>query len=150
MHALSQAFTGALRVECGIVDVEAARAAYQEAGFVVTDELVAFLEQYGETVITWPSHITGAETTLTISVEEAVEAFNVAYFSKRLGMPLLPVGFAFCTAETVHLAENGDIILGGDAGMQRVANGFEGAVRALISGDWDKTFFWSGGPGTAI
>ncbi|WP_369142136.1 SUKH-3 domain-containing protein [Streptomyces sp. R44] len=142
-ESLGRAFTGASRVECSPVDIEAARLAYQEAGFDVTDELMAFLGTYGETTAFWPSHVTGDETSLTISVEEAAEAFapNVRYFEKRLGMSALPVGIAFETEEMVLLAENGDIVLGGDAGVQRVAKGFEEAVRALISGDWDMTFF---------
>ncbi|MEU1229676.1 hypothetical protein [Streptomyces sp. NPDC005828] len=72
-----------------------------------------------------------------------MEAFapNARYFEKRLGMSALPVGVAFETAEMVLLGENGGIVLGGDAGVQRVAHGFEEAVRALISGDWDMTFF---------
>ncbi|MET9675648.1 SUKH-3 domain-containing protein [Streptomyces sp. NPDC006482] len=139
-ESLRRAFAGALRVECGPVDVEAARLVYQEAGFDVTDELVEFLGKYGETAVFWPSHVTGNETSLTISAAEAF-APNVRYFEKRLGMSALPVGIAFSTEEMVLLAENGDIVLGGDAGVQRVAHGFEEAVRALISGDWDMTFF---------
>ncbi|MFG2134948.1 SUKH-3 domain-containing protein [Streptomyces sp. NPDC048751] len=142
-ESLSRAFAGALRVECGHVDVEAARLAYQDAGFDATDKLVAFLGKYGETTVFWPSHVTGDETSLTISVGEATEAFapNVRYFEKRLGMSAQPVGIALSTEEMVLLAENGDIVLGGDAGVQRVGHGFEEAVRALISGDWDMTFF---------
>ncbi|WP_329111855.1 hypothetical protein [Streptomyces sp. NBC_01353] len=142
-ESLGSAFAGALRVECGPADVEAARLSYQEAGFDVTDELVAFLEKYGETTVFWPSHVTGNETSLTISVEEAVEAFPayVRSFEKRLGMSALPVGIALSTEEVVLLVENGDIVLGGDGGVQRIANGFEASVRALISGDWDMTFF---------
>ncbi|MCZ0983535.1 hypothetical protein O1L60_42800 [Streptomyces diastatochromogenes] len=142
-ESLGRAFPGASRVECSPVDIEAARLAYQEAGFDVTDELVTFLGKYGGTTIFWPSHVTGDETSLTISVEEAVEVFapNVRYFEKRLHMSALPVGIAFETEEMVLLAENGDIVLGGDAGVQRVAHGFEEAVRALIAGDWDMRFF---------
>ncbi|MFE6817716.1 hypothetical protein [Streptomyces sp. NPDC057677] len=140
---LSRAFAGASRVECAAVDREAALQAYQEAGFDVSDDLAAFLEAYGETTVVWPSHVTGDESTLTISVEEAVEAFPayVRSFEKRLGMSALPVGIALSTEEVVLLAENGDIVLGGDAGVQRIANGFEASMRALISGDWDMTFF---------
>ncbi|MFG2330991.1 SUKH-3 domain-containing protein [Streptomyces sp. NPDC048604] len=142
-ESLGRAFAGASRVECGPMDIEGACLVYQEAGFDVTDELVAFLGKYGETTVFWPSHVTGNETSLTISVEEAAEAFapNVRYFEKRLGMSALPVGIALSTEEMVLLAENGDIALGGDAGVQRVAHGFEEAVRALISGDWDMRFF---------
>ncbi|MBC9715873.1 SUKH-3 domain-containing protein [Streptomyces sp. TRM66268-LWL] len=142
-ESFGRVFAGASRVACSPVDVEAARRAYEQAGFDVTDELVEFLGTYGETTVFWPSHVTGDETSLTVSVEEAAEAFapNVRYFEKRLGMSALPVGIAFETEEMVLLAENGDIVLGGDAGVQRVAHGFEEAVRALISGDWDMTFF---------
>ncbi|WP_280872019.1 hypothetical protein [Streptomyces sp. MJP52] len=142
-ESLGRAFAGASRVECGPVDVEAARLAYRRAGFDVTGELVEFLETYGETTVFCPSHVTGDETSLTISVGEATEAFapNVRCFEKRLGMSALPVGIAFETEEMVLLAGNGDIVLGGDAGVQRVAHGFEEAVRALISGDWDMRFF---------
>ena len=142
-ESLSRAFAGASRVECGPVDVEAARLAYREAGFDVTDGLVEFLGTYGETTVFWPSHVTGDETSLTISVAEAAQAFapNVRHYEKRPGMSALPVGVAFETEEMVLLAENGDIGLGGDAGVQRVAHGFEDAVRALISGHWDMTFF---------
>ncbi|MFE9137161.1 hypothetical protein [Streptomyces sp. NPDC007355] len=123
------------------MDVEAARLAYLEAGLDVTDALVAFLGTYGETTVFWPSHVTGDETSLTISVEEATAAFNLRYYEKRLGMSALPVGIALSTEETVLLAENGDIVLGVEGLVQRVANGFEESVRALISGDWDMTFF---------
>lgn len=140
-ESLGRAFTGASRVECGPVDIEAAVLAYRAAGYEVTEALVEFLGSYGETTVFWPSHVTSDETSLTISVQEAVEAYNVRHFARRLGMPALPVGVAFETAELVLLAENGDIALGGDAGVQRVAHGFEAAMRALISGDWDMTFF---------
>ncbi|MFF7443181.1 SUKH-3 domain-containing protein [Streptomyces sp. NPDC008122] len=142
-ESLGRVFAGASHVECGPVDVDEARLAYREAGFDVTDELVEFIGAYGETTVFWPSHAIGEETSLTVSVEEAAKAFapNVRYFGKRLGMSALPVGVAFETEEMVLLGENGDIVLGGDAGVQRVAHGFEEAVRALISGDWDMTFF---------
>ncbi|MFD6248861.1 hypothetical protein [Streptomyces roseolus] len=142
-ESLGRAFAGASRVERGPVDVEAALLAYREAGFDVTDGLREFLGTYGETTVFWLSDVSGDETSLTISVEEAAQAFapNVRYFEQRLGMSALPVGIAFETEEMVLLAENGDIVLGGDAGLQRVAHGFEEAMRALISGDWDKTFF---------
>jgi hypothetical protein len=140
-EALRRALTGASRVVCGAVDVEAARLAYQEAGFGVTDALVAFLREYGETTVFWPSHVTGDESSLTVSVEEAAAEFNLRFYEKRLGMSALPVGVAFSTGESVLLAENGDIVLGGEGVVQRVANGFEESVRALISGDWDMTFF---------
>ncbi|MEU9851812.1 SUKH-3 domain-containing protein [Streptomyces sp. NPDC047974] len=142
-EALRRAFVGASRVSCGFVDLEAARLTYQNAGFTVTEELMEFLRAYGETTVFWPSHVTGDESSLTISVEEVAQATPpwVRSFEKRLGMSALPLGIALSTEEMVLLAENGDIILGGDAGVQRVAHGFEEAMRALITGDWDMTFF---------
>jgi hypothetical protein len=50
-------------------------------------------------------------------------------YGRRLGQPVLPIGIAFSTEEAVLLAENGDILFGGDAGMQRVANGFGAAIQ---------------------
>ncbi|WP_268977862.1 hypothetical protein [Streptomyces sp. GS7] len=38
------------------------------------------------------------------------------------------------------LADNSDVYRACDAGFQRVANGFDNAVRALVADDWDKTF----------
>ncbi len=142
-ETLARTFAGASRVECGSVDLKAARLTYEEAGFSVTDRLLEFLASYGETTVFWSSHITGDESSLTISIEEAAQAYAplVRSFEKRLGMSALPLGIALCTEEMVLLAENGDIILGGDAGVQRVAHGFEEAMRALITGDWDMTFF---------
>lgn len=76
-------------------------------------------------------------------MEEAlgVPARNVRCHGSRLGRPVLPLGIAFSTQEAVLLAENGDLLFGGDAGMQCVANGLETAVVALVTDDWDKTFF---------
>ncbi|MEU2506495.1 SUKH-3 domain-containing protein [Streptomyces sp. NPDC007863] len=142
-ETLRRAFTGASRVECGFVDLKAARLAYQRSGFPVTDELLEFLAAYGETTVFWPSYVTGDESSLTISIDEVAQAYapNVRSFEKRLGMSALPLGVALSTEEMVLLAENGDILLAGDAGVQRVAHGFEAAMRALITGDWDMTFF---------
>ncbi|MFE5947120.1 hypothetical protein ACFQ79_31980, partial [Streptomyces sp. NPDC056480] len=91
------------------------------------------------TTVFRPSHTTGDESSLRISVREAAEAFapNVRYFEKRLGRSALPVGIALSTEEMIPLAENGAIALGGDAGVQRLSHGFEEAVRAMISGDLD-------------
>ncbi|GGU10433.1 MULTISPECIES: SUKH-3 domain-containing protein [Streptomyces] len=140
---LQQALAGASSVELGEIDVEAACAAYRDAGYEVTEQLRGFLENYGELTVGWISRVNGKEQTLTVSVEEALDVFppNVKSYSKQLGAPALPIGVAFDTDETVLLAANDDILFAGDAGMQRVANGFEEAVKALISGDWDRTFF---------
>ncbi len=134
---------GALRLDLRDIDVPAACAAYAEAGYGVTLQLVRFLADYGELTLGWAYGAARHEAVVTISVEAALDVFapNVRGCARRLGMPVLPVGTAFETEETVLLAENGDILFAGDAGMQRVANGFEEAVRALVSGEWDKTFF---------
>ncbi|MEU8505660.1 hypothetical protein AB0C40_13225 [Streptomyces brevispora] len=65
---------------------------------------------------------------------------NVRSYARQLGMPAVPIGIVLATEESVLLAENGDIIFAGDAGMQRVGNGFAAAVKAFVSGTWDKRF----------
>jgi hypothetical protein len=140
---LQQALAGASSVELGDIDVEAACTAYRDAGYEVTEQLKGFLENYGELTVGWISRLNGNEQSLTVSVEEALDVFspNVKNYSKRLGAPVLPIGIAYDTDVAVLLAANGDILFAGDAGMQRVANGLEETVKALISGDWDRTFF---------
>nr|WP_272920628.1 SUKH-3 domain-containing protein [Streptomyces sp. SID8367] len=102
------------------------------------------MEQYGEITVAWMWR--QREQTLTTSVETTRESTHatprtVRILGKRLGSPVLLVGTVFSTEEAVLLAENGDILTYGDAGFQRVGHGFEHAVRALVAGDWDKTFF---------
>ncbi|WP_307126662.1 SUKH-3 domain-containing protein [Streptomyces sp. B1I3] len=140
---LRQALAAAGNAEVREVDVEAACVAYTQAGYEVTRKLREFLESYGEIVMGRTAPGTGEELVLTISVEEAMGVFppNVRSYSRRLGMPVVPIGTALVTEENVLLAENGDIIFAGDAGMQRVGNGFAAAVQAFMSGTWDKTFF---------
>ncbi|MFJ8649000.1 SUKH-3 domain-containing protein [Streptomyces sp. NPDC093546] len=140
---LRRAADGAVRLDLRDIDVPAACAAYAEAGYGVTLQLVEFLAAYGELTLGWTPRFGRGTPVLTVSVEAAIDDFapNMRYYARRLGMPVLPVGTAFETYETVLLAENGDILFAGDAGMQRVGHGFEGAVRALISGEWDRTFF---------
>ncbi|MDQ0795949.1 hypothetical protein QFZ58_004437 [Streptomyces sp. B1I3] len=142
-QVLRQALAAAGNAEVREVDVEAACVAYTQAGYEVTRKLREFLESYGEIVMGRTAPGTGEELVLTISVEEAMGVFppNVRSYSRRLGMPVVPIGTALVTEENVLLAENGDIIFAGDAGMQRVGNGFAAAVQAFMSGTWDKTFF---------
>ncbi|MFJ2914517.1 SUKH-3 domain-containing protein [Streptomyces sp. NPDC087228] len=142
-EALKALLAGVERVEFGEVDVEAACAAYTEAGYEVTGTLREFLENYGEIAVGWTAPDTGEELVLAISVEEAMEVYppNVRSYSRRLGMQAVPIGIAMETEENVLLVENGDIVFAGDAGMQRVGNGFEAAVKAFVSSTWDKTFF---------
>lgn len=132
---------GATHVEARPLDVEDSCRQYTEAGYEVTPQLREFLEHFGELTISLTYRDWVGE--LSVSVEGALDLppRNVRIDGKRIGRPVLPVGTAFDTEESVLLAENGDIFLAGDAGIQHVANGFENAIRALVTGDWDKTFF---------
>lgn len=140
-RALRERLAGASRIEAYPLDVEDACTRYTEAGYDVSASLREHLELYGELTVTWPFR--AGETYLKVAVEEALDIpdRNVRIYGRRLGQPVVPLGIAFSTEEAVLLAENGDILFGGDAGMQRVANGFEAAIVALVTDDWDKTFF---------
>jgi hypothetical protein len=132
------------RVHFGRVDVEDACRRYESDGYTVTSWLRDFIRQYSEITVLWPAKHGADDNELATTVDVALEApiRNIRIYSKRLGRPVLPVGMAFVTEERVLLADNGDILFGGDAGLQMVANGFENAVRALLADDWDKSFFW--------
>jgi hypothetical protein len=141
VRALRERLAGAARIEAYPLDVEDACKQYAEAGYDVSAPLREHLERYGELTVTWCFR--AGETYLKAAVEEALDNpdRNVRNYGGRLGQPVVPLGIAFSTEEAVLLAENGDILFGGDAGMQRVANGFETAIVALVTDDWDKTFF---------
>ena len=141
VRALRGRLAGAARIDAHPVDVEDACKQYAEAGYDVGAPLRQHLEIYGELTVTW--HFRANETSLKVAVEEALDVSrrNVRNYSRRLGQPVLPLGIAFSTEDAVLLADNGDIFFAGDAGMQRVANGFEAAIVALVTDDWDKTFF---------
>jgi hypothetical protein len=144
IQELRDALSGAANFEVHPLDIEDACRQYAEDGYEVTPQLREFLENYGELTVTW--QFRESEVEVTTSVERTLEAThatprNARIFAKRLGRPVLLVGTAFETEECVLLADNGDILLAGDAGFQRIAGGFENAVRALVTGDWDKTFF---------
>ncbi|MFE7753325.1 SUKH-3 domain-containing protein [Streptomyces sp. NPDC057428] len=104
-------------------------------------ELRGFLEEYREFSISWIYR--EMEVGVQIDAEEALSFYpgNIRIFSQRVGRPLVPVGSAFATEEVVLIASDGDVFLAGDAGMQYVGNGFMQSMQALISGNWDKTFF---------
>jgi len=140
---LTESLAGALRVDFGEVDLEAATRRFVEAGYELTAWLLEFLANYSELTVVWRSSRGDWENELTTSVEDALEVYrgNVTNYAKRLGRKVLPVGKAFATEERLLLDEDGGILLAGDAGIQRVANGFEDAVRSLIANSWDKTFF---------
>ncbi|WP_328913157.1 MULTISPECIES: SUKH-3 domain-containing protein [unclassified Streptomyces] len=141
--ALAEVLIGALEVEYEDFDLEEACASYVESGYEVTIWLRRFLENYAGITIRWPASRGTWVNELTTSIESALDAYpgNVRNYSRRLGQDVLPIGMAFATEERLLLAENGDVFLGGDAGLQWVSNGFEEALRALISNEWDKTFF---------
>ncbi|MFJ8946845.1 SUKH-3 domain-containing protein [Streptomyces sp. NPDC102395] len=138
---LRDALPGATRVDLGEASVELVAGLYEEAGYPVETELLSFLSEYRECSISWMYR--GMEVGVTIDAEEALSFYpgNIRIYSRRVGRPLVPVGSAFATEEVVLMARDGDVFLGGDAGMQYVGNGFVKSVQALISGDWDKTFF---------
>ncbi|MFE0190912.1 SUKH-3 domain-containing protein [Streptomyces sp. NPDC058989] len=130
--------------EVNHLDVEEACQRYTEDGYEVTGQLREFLERYGELALVLKFQ--NSEMELTTSVERTLASThadprNVRIFSKKLGQPVVLVGTAFVTEEAVLLAENDDILFFGDAGYQRIANGFENAIHALAAGDWDRTFF---------
>ncbi|GGS73718.1 SUKH-3 domain-containing protein [Streptomyces griseoviridis] len=127
------------------LDVEDACRRYAGDGYEVVPQLRNFLEAYGELTVSWTRREWRNE--LTTSVRATLESAhatprNLGIHAKRLGFPVVLVGTVFETEESVLLAGDGDIFFFGDAGFQRVANGFENAVRAVLTGDWDKTFFW--------
>ncbi|MGW4945592.1 SUKH-3 domain-containing protein [Actinoplanes sp. NPDC004185] len=132
------------RVQFGRVDLNEACRRYESDGYTVTPWLRDFIRQYGEIVVRWPAKHGADDNMLATTVEAALEApiHNIRIYSKRLGRPVLRVGMAFVTEERVLLADNGDILLGGDAGLLMVANGLQNAVRALLADDRDKTALW--------
>ncbi|MFH8259401.1 SUKH-3 domain-containing protein [Streptomyces roseolus] len=138
---LIDAFPGATRVELGSASVDQVARLYEDAGYSVTPELRSFLSEYRELSVSWL--FKGMEVTVIVDAEEALSFYpgNIRIYSRKVQRPLVPVGSAFVTEECVLLAEDGDVFLAGDAGMQRVGNGFKESMQALISGDWDKTFF---------
>ncbi|WP_035799138.1 SUKH-3 domain-containing protein [Kitasatospora mediocidica] len=141
LEKLRATLADATRFETGPLDVEDACRQYAEEGYEATGQLREFLADYAELTVAW--RFREWEEEVSTSVEKALDApaRNVRFYARRIGQPVLPVGAAFTTDEVLLLAENGDILLGGDAGIQRVAHGFENAVRCLVTGDWDKTFF---------
>ncbi|PBC69572.1 SUKH-3 immunity protein of toxin-antitoxin system [Streptomyces sp. TLI_235] len=138
---LESALIGASQVEYRPVDLGDACARYREAGYEVTPWLRRFLENYCGLSVTW-SFRGVLDVELVTDVREALDVHpaNVRHYARRAGFQVVPVGLAFDTEESVLLAENGDILLGGDAGVQRVAHGFEEAMRSLIMDTWDKSY----------
>ncbi|MFD9123270.1 SUKH-3 domain-containing protein [Kitasatospora sp. NPDC059571] len=138
---MENVLAGAVEFEYQPVDVDDACARYRESGYEVTPVLREFLARYSGLSVTW-SFRGVLDVELATDVESALDVHpaNVRHYARRSGLAVVPVGLAFDTEETVLLAENGDILLGGDAGVQWVANGFERAMRALVADDWDKSY----------
>ncbi|MFF3566103.1 SUKH-3 domain-containing protein [Streptomyces sp. NPDC002574] len=138
---LREMFPGATRVDVGEASVDYVARLYEASGYVVGPQLREFLSEYRELSVSWMYN--GMEVGVTIGVEEALSFYpgNVRIDSRKVQRPLVPVGSAFDTEEMVLIANDGDVFLAGDAGMQYVGNGFAQSMRALISGEWDKTFF---------
>ncbi|WP_037573153.1 SUKH-3 domain-containing protein [Phaeacidiphilus oryzae] len=141
LERLREALPPVERFEYGPVDVPAACAQYAEAGYPVTDQLRGFLGDYAELELAWLFEDWEELLDTTVETALSVPARNVRIDADRVGKPLLPIGRAFDTEEAVLLAPDGEVLLGGDAGMQRVAYGFPQAVKAIVTGEWDKTFF---------
>ncbi|MFI7603714.1 SUKH-3 domain-containing protein [Micromonospora sp. NPDC049366] len=132
----------ALRSDVGKIYLQKASGEYAAAGYEVTPWLRSFLERYSELVVAWRT-ARGGEVELDTRVEAALDAYphNVRVWGRRLGMSVVPVGMAFETEERLLLAEDGEILIAGDGGIQRVGRGFENCLAALISGAWNKRFF---------
>ncbi|MEU7639780.1 MULTISPECIES: SUKH-3 domain-containing protein [unclassified Streptomyces] len=144
VRRLHDLVAGEARLEAGPLDIEDACRRYAEEGYEVTPRLREFLTDYGELTVTWTWR--QREVELTTAVERTLEAThalprNVRIDAKRIGQSLVLIGTAWDTEDVVLLAENDDIFISGDAGIQRIANGFENAIRAIGTDSWDKTFF---------
>ncbi|ATE55972.1 SUKH-3 domain-containing protein [Actinosynnema pretiosum] len=138
---LLDAFPGASRVDVGSASVDHVSRLYELAGYEVGAELRGFLEEYRECSILWMYR--EMEDGVRIDAERALSFYpgNIRVFSQRVGRPLIPIGSAFETEEVVLIASDGDVFLAGDPGIQYVGNGFKQSMQAMISGNWDKTFF---------
>ncbi|MFD9124070.1 SUKH-3 domain-containing protein [Kitasatospora sp. NPDC059571] len=148
LRALRADLSGTAEIELHPLDLAAACRQYEDDGYQVTPRLREFLAAYGEATVTWRGRV--SEVEVTTSVERTLESTHafprsIGIFAHRLGQGVTLIGTAFETEECLLLADDGDILLYGDGGFQRVAHGFENAIRALVSGDWDKALF-SGSP----
>ncbi|WP_414935507.1 SUKH-3 domain-containing protein [Amycolatopsis sp. cmx-11-51] len=145
--SLQDAVRDAISVEVGSVYVDAACVRYREEDYDVTPWLREFLKNYSELTVIWnyknDSGIAATKLSTVVNCALSVPRRNVRNDVRRIGKPVLPVGLASETEDRVLLAEDGEILIAGDAGTQRVANGFEAAIRALIANDWDKTYLFS-------
>ncbi|RPE32067.1 SUKH-3 domain-containing protein [Kitasatospora cineracea] len=149
LPALRETLGGAARIEVHPLDVADACRQYVEDGYEVTDLLREFLAAWGELTVTWQYR--ERDVVLTTAVGPTLEAAhatprNLGIFGRRLGRRVALVGTVFDTEEAVLITEDGDVLLAGDVGFQRVANGFAEALRRLVAADYDRTFFWPDPP----
>ncbi|MGW1162674.1 SUKH-3 domain-containing protein [Streptomyces sp. NPDC002519] len=140
VRRLRDALAGAARVEAGPLNLGDACGQYADDGVDVTPQLRGFLETYGVLTVIWPWGQRQEE--LTTDTESALDVplRNVRIYAKRIGEPVVPIGAAFSSRAYLLPAEDDDILIAGDAGIQRVANGFENAIQAIVRGGWDKTY----------
>jgi hypothetical protein len=144
LHALRADLAGFGTLAIHPLDIEDACRRYEADGYEVTPRLREFLATFGECTVTWQFR---ANTThVTTSVRQTLESAyalprNLRIHAKRLGRPVTLIGTTGSLQESVLLADNDDILLYADGGFQRVAHGFANAVRAMVTGDWDKTLF---------
>ncbi len=149
LPALRGTLGDAARIEVHPLDVADACRQYAEDGYEVTPLLREFLTAWGELTVTW--QFRERDVVLTTAVEPTLEAThatprNLGIFGRRLGQQVALIGAVFDTEEAVLLTGDGDVLLAGDVGFQRVAHGFPEAVRRLVAADYDRTFFWPDPP----
>ncbi|MBU7596729.1 hypothetical protein JGS22_003510 [Streptomyces sp. P38-E01] len=117
---------------------------YAEDGFEMTEWLRSFLDSYEGLTIRYPfmNRVCSLSTTVKACLEAPhATPRSMRVYSKRIGIPVLPVGAAFETEDALLLARNGDFLFASDAGIQWFAHGFENSARALVTGDWDRKFY---------
>jgi hypothetical protein len=144
LRALRAELAGHGKLAIHPLDIEDACRRYEKDGYDVTPRLREFLAAYGECTVKWQfrTHTTHVTTSVKRTLRSAYAMpRNLRIYAKDLGRPVTLVGTAFSTQDCVLLGDNDDILLYADGGYQRVANGFENAVRAMVTGDWDKTLF---------
>jgi hypothetical protein len=143
---LQHALKDALSVQWGSADLESAVSRYSAEGHEVTSWLKSFLANCSEMVVKWKVE-PWAEVTLSTRVEDALEEplRTLRYYNRKIGKQVLQIGAVYDTEDCVLLAEDDEILVGSDAGIQRIGFGFENALRALLGGTWDKTFCWKPG-----
>jgi hypothetical protein len=129
-------------VGIGEPDIDDARQQFLAEGYGFPIWLRAFVERCSELKVLWPA-TRGGTNELDTSVNAALDADprNIRSYAERLGKRVLPVGVVYETEDRLLLAEDGEVWIGSDAGLQRVGQDFEASVMSLIRNEWDKTYF---------